>query len=585
MSLLRELSELTGNAFVQAGLPASLGEVVVSQRPELAQFQCNGAMAGASKAGRSPRSIAEDITRALEDDPRISSTGVAGPGFINITVTDEYLARAAASVAATPNRGAETVASPLHVIVDYGGPNVAKAMHVGHLRATIIGDSLARMFEAVGHTVTRDPHFGDWGTQMGMLIVELERRHPELPYFDPDWSGEYPPESPVTLSDLQEMYPEISARCDAESAWADRARAATVELQQGRPGYRALWEHMVQVSQESQRRDFADLGVEFDIWYGESTVADRLAPLIERVRPLAERSEGALIVRVELPDDKRELPPLLLEKSDGGFLYSTTDLATIEMRVDQLGADLCLYVVDARQGDHFEQVFRAARVTGIAGDTVLEHIKFGTMNGPDGRPFKTREGGVVRLRDLIEMVTAAAAARLDAADIASGYAAEERTEIARKVGLAALKFGDLSNHRTSDYLFDIDRFVSFEGKTGPYLQYGAVRIKSILRNAADRGLEPGPLGAPTVDQERALMLELTVLPEVLERAVDLRAPNHIAEYAYGLTGVFNRFYDACHILSEPDPKRQASWLALVSATLGTLEFTLHLLGIEIPERM
>ena len=585
MSLLSELSELVGAAFVAAGLPASLGEVVVSQRAELAQFQCNGALAGAARAERSPRDIAEEVADRLRSDLRISKAEVAGPGFINLDVTDAHLSAAVAAIAEDPNHGSEMASSPLHVVVDYGGPNVAKAMHVGHLRATIIGGALARMFEAVGHRVTRDPHFGDWGTQMGMLIIELERRQPDLPYFDPEWQDEYPHQPPVTLADLQEMYPDISARCDSDSEWADRARAATVELQQGRRGYRAIWEQMVRVSQESQRKDFADLGVEFDIWYGESTVADRLAPMVERIRPMAERSEGALIVRVELPDDNRELPPLLLERTNGGFLYSTTDLATIEMRVDQLGADLCLYVVDARQGDHFEQVFRAARITGIAGDTVLEHIKFGTMNGPDGRPFKTREGGVVRLRDLIEMVTNAASARLDKAEIAAGYDAAERTEIARQVGLAALKFGDLSNHRASDYLFDIDRFVSFEGKTGPYLQYGAVRIQSILRNAADRGLQPGPLRPPTVDQERALMLDLTRLPEVLGRAIDLRAPNHIAEYAYGLTGSFNRFYDACHILSEPDPLRQASWLTLVSTTLGAIEFNLHLLGIEIPDRM
>ncbi len=583
MSLVAELSALTGTAFERAGLPASLGGVVVSQRPELAQFQCNGAMAGAAQAGRSPRSIAEEVTAFLAEDHRIARATVAGPGFINIDVTPAHLAATVSRLAG--DRGEKTIPQPLRVIVDYGGPNVAKAMHVGHLRATIIGEALARMFAAAGHAVIRDPHFGDWGTQMGMLIVEVERRHPDLPYFDPDRSEGYPADSPVTLEDLQEIYPTIAARCAADPVWADKARAATVELQQGRPGYRALWQHMVNVSQASQRKDFADLGVEFDVWYGESTVAERLAPMIDRIRPFTDRSNGALIVNTELPGDKRELPPLLLQKTDGGFLYSTTDLATIEMRVDDLKADVCLYVVDARQADHFEQLFRVARSTGIGGDCHLEHIKFGTMNGPDGRPFKTREGGVVRLRDLIGMVTSAALARLDAAEIASDYEPQERAEIARMVGLAALKFGDLSNHRTSDYLFDVDRFVSFEGKTGPYLQYGAVRIKSILRNAEERNLTQGPLLAPAVDQETALMLELTRQPEVLERAIELRAPNHIAEYAYGLAGAFNRFYDACHILSETDTARQASWLSLIAQTLAALSFNLGLLGIEIPDRM
>ncbi len=585
MSLLHELSRLAGEAFQQTGLPFELGAVVVSQRPELAQFQCNGALAGAKAAGRNPREIGAMVAETLARDPRIGVAEVAGPGFVNISITDEHLATVVGAIADDPAHGIDLIAEPMHVIVDYGGPNVAKAMHVGHLRATIIGDSLARMFEAVGHTVTRDPHFGDWGTQMGMLIVELERLRPDLPYFDATLDGPYPDQSPVTLDDLQGMYPSISARCDSDPEWAERARRATFELQQGRPGYRALWAHMVRVSQDSQRRDFSDLGVEFDVWYGESTVADRIGPMIERMRPHAERSEGALIVRVDDPDEKRELPPLLLEKSDGGFLYSTTDLATIDMRVQELNADLALYVVDARQADHFEQVFRAARRTGISGDMVLEHVPFGTMNGPDGKPFKTREGGVVRLRDLIEMVTESATERLDAADIASEYPESERREIARQVGLSALKFGDLSNHRASDYLFDLDRFTAFEGKTGPYLQYSAVRIKSILRNASARGFATGPVIPASVDQERALMLELTRTGEVLERAIEHRAPNHVAEYAYGLAGVFNRFYDACHILSEPDAARRSSWLSLVEATLGIMEFELGLLGIEVPERM
>ncbi len=588
MPLRAHLSGIVGDAFASLGLDRGLGEVVPATRPEFGDFQCNGAMAAAKAAGRPPREIAAEIAEIVGRAPEVAAVDVAGPGFINLTVADHHLGSEVDALTRDERLGVPPTDRPETVVVDYGGPNVAKPMHVGHLRATIIGDSVARIFDFVGHRVIRDPHFGDWGLQMGMLIVELQRRRPDLPYFDPDFTGPYPEEPPVTLDDLQEMYPEVAARCADDPEWAAKARRATVELQQGRPGYRALWEHMVRVSQESQRRDFADLGVTFDVWYSESTVHDRVGPMIERLRRdgFAEESEGALIIRVDRPDDTREIPPLILVTTDGGYLYGTTDLATIEMRVQDMGARLILYVVDARQSDHFEQVFRAARKTGIApADVGLEHIRFGTMNGPDGKPFKTREGGVVRLRDLIEMVTAAAERRLEEADIARDYRAEERSRIARQVGLAALKFGDLINNRVSDYVFDLDRFTSFEGKTGPYLQYGAVRIQSILRNAAARGMEPGPIVPPSVDAERTLMLWLTRLPDVVARALDLRAPNGVAEFAYDLTSVFNRFYERCHILGEEDPARRASWLSLVRLTLDELSLLLGLLGIDVPDRM
>jgi arginyl-tRNA synthetase len=392
----------------------------------------------------------------------------------------------------------------------------------------------------------------------------------------------------VTLDDLSEMYPVVVERCRNEPEEAERARQATFDLQNGRAGYLALWRHYHDVSVAEQRKDFEDLGVEFDLWRGESTVHDRLAPLVDRLMNddgLAHESDGAIVVRVEREDDKTEMPPLLLTRSDGSYLYSTTDLATLDQRVEE-GYDLMLYVVDARQGLHFEQVFRTARLAGIAPESVgLEHTAFGTVNGPDGTPFKTREGGVLRLADLMKIVTDAARARLDDAEIAQDYPDDERDRIARQVGLGALKFGDLSNHRTSNYIFDLDRFTSFEGKTGPYLQYGAVRIKSILRRAQEAGLTPGPIVAPTVDQERGLILRLLLLPEVIERAVDVRAPNVLTEYAYEVATDFNRFYEACHILREEDPIRQASWLSLVDLTLRVLTLLLDTLGIEVPERM
>ena len=588
MSLLDRLSEEFGTAFEKLGLDPGLGRVVVSQRPELGQFQVNGAMAAARLAGWPPRQIAESVVGEIEVTDRFSLLEVAGPGFINITLTDETLAEHIRELADDDRQGVGPVEPSLTVVIDFAGPNVAKPMHVGHLRATIIGDSLRRLFGFVGHRAIGDPHFGDWGLQMGQLIAELEYRRPDLPYFDPDATGPYPEDPPLSLDDLIELYPDAVQRCSTDPEAMAAAQRATAELQRGRPGYLALWRHFVAVSRASQEADFDDLGVHFDLWMGESDVEGRIPEMLERIRAsgAAEESEGALIVRVDLPDDRMEIPPLLLVTSRGSFLYSTTDLATIDQRIQDLGADSILYVVDARQSLHFEQVFRAAHRTGIAPEAVdLEHIPFGTMNGPDGRPFKTREGGVVRLSDLIEMVTTAALHRIDEADIAAGYPEEERRRIATTVGLAALKFGDLSNHRASNYVFDLDRFASFEGKTGPYLLYGAVRIKSILRRAEDLGLSTGAVLPPIHQAERQLMVTVALFSEAVDRAIEGRAPNHVAEYAYGLATDFNRFYDACHILREENKQRQASWLTLVSLTLATLERSLDLLGIEVPDRM
>jgi len=586
MSLISDLSDVFGNAFAELGLDRAFGEVVPSQRPELAQYQCNGALAAAKQAGRNPRDLAAGVIDELADGDVLASTEVAGPGFINITVTDAALAR---HVQAMEDDEHLAIAEPdprRKVLVDYGGPNMSKSMHVGHLRASIIGESLKRLFRLAGHEVSGDIHMGDWGLPVGQLIIELQRRRPDLSYFDPDFTGPFPVESPVSLDGLSEMYPVVVARCADDPEEADRARRATFELQNGRPGYVALWRHFHDVWIAEQRKDFEALGVEFDLWRGESTVHDRLDPMVRQlVEDVAEESDGALIIDVSRPDDKKEMPPLLLTRSDGSYLYSTTDLATLQQRIEE-GYNLVLYVVDARQALHFEQLFRAARKSGIVpGDVGLEHNRFGTVNGPDGTPFKTREGGVLRLGDLMTMVTDAARRRLDEAAIAQDYPSDERDQIARQVGLGALKFGDLSNHRTSNYIFDLERFTSFEGKTGPYLQYGAVRIQSILRRAAERGLEPGLIVAPTVDPERDLMLRIVRLPEVVSRAVEMRAPNTITEYAYEVVTDFNRFYEVCHILREEDPVRQASWLGLVDLALRVLRVLLDVLGIEIPDRM
>ena len=587
MSLISQLSQVFGDAFEAQGLERAYGEVVVSARPDLAQFQCNGAMPAAKRAGRNPRDLAQAVIDTIEDTSHFSELALAGPGFINITLTDGYLGKYVDSLGSDPTLGVAPRPGR-RIVIDYGGPNVAKELHVGHLRPAIIGESVKRTLRALGHDVTGDVHLGDWGMPYGQLIIELEDRYPGLPYFDPQRTEGYPTDPPVSIEDLQELYPIAAARAKQDEAFAARARAAVVELQDGRPGYRALWQHMRNVSIEAIKAVYDRLDVEFDLWHGESTINRRLQPMIKRLVEdgYAVESGGALIIEVMTDEDTKEVPPLILLKSDGASLYTTWDLATIEDRIDELGAEEIIYIVDVRQGLHFEQVFRAAHKTGIAPPTViLEHSGNGTVNGPDGKPFKTREGGLLTLRELIDMVASRAAERLEENELATEFDDAEKAAIAERVGLAALKYGDLQNHRSSNYIFDIDRFTSFDGKTGPYLLYGAVRMKSVLREAAERGIKSGPVIAPVQEQERNLMLQLTRLPEVVERAGELRAPNHVAEYAYELVAEFSRFYEKCHILREADPARQASWLRLVETTLAELSLLLDLLTIEIPERM
>lgn len=586
-SLTQELTKIFARAFERCGLDPKFGDVVVSQRPELGQFQCNGALPAARVAKKNPRDVAEAVVDALEERDRFQDVSLAGPGFVNLTLTDEALARFLRDAASGERLGCDPVAAPEIVLIDFGGPNVAKAMHVGHLRSSIIGDCLQRLFRLVGHRAVSDVHLGDWGTQMGMLLCEMRRREPHLPYFDPDLTGPYPAESPVTIADLEQMYPAASARCKEDPAEAEAARQATVELQDGRPGYRALWQHFVNVSLAELRRDFGSLGVGFDLWLGESHAHPRIAPLMERLKAdgFAVPSEGAWIIPLPTEGGEKELPPLLLLKSDGAVLYGTTDLATLEERVQEVGAQRVLYVVDQRQALHFQQVFRAARRTGVSGAAVLEHVAFGTVNGPDGKPFKTRAGGVMRLQELISVAIEQVAKRMEEAGVARDYPEEERRSIAHKVGLAAIKFADLSNHRLSNYAFDLDKFTRFEGKTGPYLQYAAVRIQSILRKAEERGLAPGELRAPEVAAERELMLLMGRLPDAVGAACAERAPNFLCEHLYELSQAWSRFYQQCHILNEPDGARQSSWLALAALCLRQLRLMLDLLGIEVPERM
>jgi arginyl-tRNA synthetase len=588
MSTLTDLlSARVGAAFAAQGLDPAFGAVRPSDRPDLADFQCNGAMPAAKAASKPPRAIADAVVAALADVPEIARAEVAGPGFINLTVASPALAARAEAVAADKERAGASLSVPARrVIVDYAGPNVAKPMHVGHLRATIIGDAIKRLFRFRGDSVWGDAHFGDWGFQMGLLIVAVGDEHPELAYLREDFATGGTTESPVSLADLERLYPLAAARAKEDVAYRDRARRATAELQAGRTGYRALWRHFVAVSRGALEREFASLGVTFDLWLGESD-ADPLIP--EMVADLTAKGllvedQGAKIVRIAREDDKKELPPLLVISSEGSAMYGTTDLATIVQRKRDFDPDLVLYCVDQRQADHFEQVFRAADLAGYLPRASLEHLGFGTMNGTDGKPFKTRAGGVMKLHDLITQATDKARERLDAAGIGADFSAEEREDIAHKVAIAAIKFADLSNVRTTNYVFDLDQFTSFEGKTGPYLLYQAVRVKSILRKATELGAAPGPIRVEG-PKERALALALDAFEAAVRQAYDKRLPHFLCEHAYTLAGAFSAFYAAHPIATETDAELRASRLALAGATLHQLTLCLSLVGIEVPERM
>lgn len=570
--LKRLLGEAVAAAFAAEGLPAELGRVTPSDRPDLADFQSNGALAAAKQAKANPREIAGRIAERLTSDPRLSSVEIAGPGFINLKLADEALSDRANAIAADERTGGERVTTPRRVMVDYGGPNVAKPMHVGHLRASIIGEALKRIYRWRGDEVLGDAHFGDWGFQMGLLIVAVTEEG-----IDP---------GSLTLDDLERIYPAASARMKEDTDFRDRARKATAELQAGREDYRALWRRFVEVSRTALEREFHALGIDFDLWKGESDADPLMAGMVEdlRARGLLVPDQGAEIVRVAREDDKREIPPLIVVSSEGSAMYGATDLATILDRRNSFDPELILYCVDQRQADHFEQVFRAAYLAGYAPEGTLEHIGFGTMNGPDGKPFKTRAGGVLKLHDLITMATDKAKGRLHEAGLGAELPPAEFEETARKVAVAALKFADLSNFRGTSYVFDLDRFMSFEGKTGPYLLYQAVRVKSLLRRAETEGAKPGPV-AVAEPAERDLVLALDAFDQALLDAYDKRAPHTIAEHAYRIAQSFSRFYAACPILQAGHEATRGSRLTLAVTMLRQLELCLTLLGIETPDRM
>lgn len=571
-SLAQTLSSIVGAAFEAQGLDAALGQVRVSDRPDLAQFQCNGAMAAAKVAKKNPREIAGAIVSALESNAIFSKLEIAGPGFININVTPTFLSDTLQTLSLDERGGAAVTGADQTIILDYGGPNIAKPMHVGHLRSSIIGDALRRMCAFAGYEAIGDVHMGDWGTPMGMILSALEVENDD---------------APITMEKLEAIYPAAAAACKEDPARMDAARAATQKLQEGDPAYRARWQEFIDVSVAGMKKNFDALGVHFDLWKGEADVHELIAPMVADLqsRGIAAEDDGAVVVPVERESDKKDMPPLILYKRDGAVMYGTTDLATIQDRMNEYAPVKILYVVDQRQSLHFEQVFRAARIGEIVPDVVeLTHAGFGTMNGADGKPFKTRAGGVMRLEDLISMGVEKATARLDEANLAADMDGDERADVAHKVAIAAIKFADLQNNRVSDYMFDLDRMTAFEGKTGPYLLYQAVRIQSLLKKAEAAGAVPSDAFV-LQDKDSALALLLCEWADHFGNALNAYAPHILCDYAFKLAQEFSSFYGNCHILSEEDKAVRGSRLALCRLTHQRLVQVLDLLGIHAPARM
>ena len=581
------MAEELSAAFEKAGYDSSYGKVGVSNRPDLCEYQCNGAMAGAKAYKKAPFMIADDVVGNLTDSKLFSMKEMVKPGFINLKVSEEFLADYLKEMEKDEKLGADTAKEPKTIVIDYGGPNVAKPLHVGHLRSAIIGESIKRIGRFVGHKVIGDVHLGDWGLQMGLIITELKHRQPELVYFDDSYTGEYPAEAPFTISELEEIYPCASGKSKEDEAYRQEALEATHLLQQGKPGYMALWNHIMSVSVTDLKRNYANLNVSFDLWKKESDAQPYIPDMVEMMKEkgFAYEDQGALVVDVKEETDTKEIPPCMLLKSDGASLYTTTDLATIVERMKLFQPDEILYVVDKRQELHFIQVFRCARKTGLVKeDTRLSFLGFGTMNGKDGKPFKTREGGVMRLENLIadideEMFTKIVENR--------SVRDKDARDTAKIVGLAAIKYGDLSNQATKDYIFDVDRFTSFEGNTGPYILYTIVRIKSILNRYVEAGgnLEAGEILPASNSSEKNLMLQLSGFGSMIESAFEEKAPHKICAYIYEVSNAFNSFYHETKILSEENQAQKESYIRLLQLTKRVHETSIDLLGFEAPDKM
>lgn len=589
--ILDRLSEIVGEAFAAAGYDAAYGRVTVSNRPDLCEFQCNGAMAGAKAFHKAPMAIASDVVKKLTEtlDGVWREAAAVPPGFINLKLREDFLAEYAGKMDSDEKLGCPCPASPRTILVDYGGPNVAKPLHIGHLRSAIIGESIKRICRFMGNRVIGDVHLGDWGLQMGQIMQELKERQPDLPYFDPEYTGEYPKEAPFTIGELEEIYPAASAKSKEDETFDRLAHDMTLRYQEGDRGLAALGRRIVAVSLPDLKKNYQNLNVDFDVWYSESDARRYIPVTVERMKAdgLAYESQGALVVDVAKEGDTKEVPPCILVKSDGATLYSTTDLATLVWRMEEFAPDAVIYLADKRQEMHFTQVFRCSRLAGLVGENVdLTYIGFGTMNGKDGKPFKTRSGGVMRLEYLIREIEEAVCRRITENENRS-MTEEEAKQTASIIGLAALKYGDLSNQAAKDYVFDIERFTSFEGNTGPYILYTIVRIKSILEKyektqetAENAAIRPAASGS-----EKQLQLCLAQFGEAVDGAYQELAPHKICQYVYELSNAFNQFYHETKILAEPDKTKRQGYIRLITLTKKVLETGIDLLGFAAPQRM
>ena len=590
-NIVNTLSELITKemeqAFTAAGYDAKFAKVTVSNRPDLCEYQCNGAMAAAKTYKKAPIMIANDIVANLQDSECFAQVDAVNPGFINLKLKASFVTAFLNEMAGDDTLGVEKEANPKTILIDYGGPNVAKPLHVGHLRSAIIGESVKRIMRFKGNDVTGDIHLGDWGYQMGLIITELEKRQPDLPYFDESFEGEYPKEAPFTIGELEEIYPTASGYAKEHEDYREKALQATYLLQNGHKGYRAIWKHIMNVSVTDLKKNYKNLNVEFDLWKGEADAQKYIPGMVEMLKEkgFAHVDEGALVVDVQEEGDKKEIPPCMILKSDGAALYDTTDLATLVEREELYKPDEVIYVVDKRQELHFVQVFRCAKKCGIVRpETGLKFLGFGTMNGKDGKPFKTREGGVMRLENLIREIDEEMYKKImDNRTVEE----EEARNTAKTVGLAAIKYGDLSNQASKDYVFDVDRFTSFEGNTGPYILYTIVRIKSILGKYQQDGgiIEDLKLQEATNESEKALMLEIAKFNEMINTVYEEIAPHKICAYIYDVANAFNKFYHETKILAEEDAQKKAGYIALLKLTKDVLETCIDLLGFEAPERM
>ena len=592
--ILDLITDEVTKAFTECGYDAKYAKVTLSNRPDLCEYQCNGAMAAAKEYKKAPFMIADEVVEKLAANPIFAKAESVKPGFLNLKIDEAYLADYVAKMQEDEGRfGCEKTEAPKTIMIDYGGPNVAKPLHVGHLRSAIIGESVKRIGKFMGHNVIGDVHLGDWGLQMGLIITELKQRRPELVYFDDAYTGEYPEEAPFTISELEEIYPTASKKSKEDEAYKEAAMQATFELQHGKRGYQALLKHILNVSVTDLKRNYANLNVSFELWKGESDAQPYIPDMVQKMKDdgFAYISDGALVVDVKEDTDTKEIPPCMILKSDGASLYNTTDLATMVWRMKDYNPDEIIYVLDKRQELYFTQVFRCARKTGIVKpETELKFLGFGTMNGKDGRPFKTRDGGVMRLEHLISGINEEMLAKIQENQKTKenlGISTEEAENTAKMVALAAIKYGDLSNQASKDYIFDIDRFTSFEGNTGPYILYTIVRIKSILNKYHGLGKDESGavIGAAHSKSEKDLMLELSKFNAVMESAFEETAPHKICSYIYDLANAFNSFYHGTKIMSEENETVQKSYIRLLELTKSVLETCIDVLGFSAPERM